>query len=93
MNPLPALLFLALPLHAAIPAGAKVPFITLEAEGQATTGKVLKLQGKPGTVVSPEIEASGRGYHRCGERLRRIHRQRHQRPAGRRKGDRQLRRR
>ena len=62
MNPLPALLFLALPLHAAIPAGAKVPFITLEAEGQATTGKVVKLQGKPDTAVSPEMEASGRGY-------------------------------
>jgi len=55
-------LFLVLPLHAAVPVGAKVPFTTMEAELQKTTGTTVLLQGKPGTVVTPEMEASARGY-------------------------------
>ena len=42
--------------------GAKVPFTTMEAESQKTTGSIVLLQGKPGTVVTPEMEASSRGY-------------------------------
>jgi hypothetical protein len=62
MKPLRALFFLALPLHGAIPTGAKVPFTTLEAEQQKTTGTVVTLKDKPGSIVTPEMEASGRGF-------------------------------
>ncbi len=54
-------------LHASAPAwlakaGGSFPFTTLEAEAQQTTGTVVVMKGKPGTVVTPEMEASGRGY-------------------------------
>ena len=42
--------------------GAKVPFVTIEAESQQTTGMIVAHQGKPSHIVSPELEASGRGY-------------------------------
>lgn len=50
-------------IHAAPGAvGAKVPFITHEAELQKTTGNIVNLKGKPSHIVSPEMEASGRSY-------------------------------
>jgi hypothetical protein len=62
MKPILLNLFLVLPLPADLPAGAKVPFVTLEAESQKTTGNIVVMKGKPSDVVTPEMEASGRGY-------------------------------
>ncbi len=64
-----ALLFLLLSSHlfASPPAwlekaGGSFAFRTLEAEAQQTTGKTIVQSGKPGPIVTPEMEASGRGY-------------------------------
>jgi hypothetical protein len=56
-----AVLLLPVSTHAA-PVGANVPFVTREAEKASTSGTVVMLQGLPGKVVTPEMEASGRGY-------------------------------
>ena len=43
--------------------GAKVPFVTYEAEASTTNGKVVRMEGLPApNEASPEIEASGRSY-------------------------------
>lgn len=42
--------------------GAKVPFTTMEAEAQKSIGSLVSLREKPGPIVTPEMEASGRGY-------------------------------
>jgi len=43
--------------------GAAVPFVTIEAESAATTGRVVRLEGRPtDDSVSPALEASGRAY-------------------------------
>jgi len=45
--------------------GARVPFVTFEAEQEATNGSVVRMQGPPAAnLASPEIEASGRSYVR-----------------------------
>lgn len=62
MKPILFNLYLALPLLADQPVGAKVPFLTLEAETQKTTGNIVLMKGKPSDAVTPEMEASGRGY-------------------------------
>ncbi|MBX3739990.1 MAG: right-handed parallel beta-helix repeat-containing protein [Akkermansiaceae bacterium] len=62
MKPLAfAVLCLPVSVHAAS-VGAEVPFTTLEAEKASTKAAVVTLQGLPGKVVTPEMEASGRGY-------------------------------
>jgi parallel beta-helix repeat protein len=46
-----------------LPGGAPVPFTTYEAEDNATTGAVVRLVGQPSsTTMTPEVEASGRGF-------------------------------
>jgi hypothetical protein len=45
--------------------GARVPFVTFEAEQAATNGSVVRMQGPPAAnLATPEIEASGRSYVR-----------------------------
>jgi len=57
-----ALLAISLTLPVGAQVGAKVPFITLEAEKAQTNGGVVTMQDPPSKVVTPEMEASGRGY-------------------------------
>lgn len=45
--------------------GARVPFITLEAEQAKTNGALIRMEGPPAAdLATPEIEASGRSYVR-----------------------------
>lgn len=46
-----------------LPGGAPVPFTTYEAEDYSTTGSVVRLTAPPAAnSVTPELEASGRGF-------------------------------
>lgn len=49
--------------------GARVPFVTLEAEQASTNGSVVRMAGPPAAnLATPEIEASGRSYVRLERR-------------------------